>query len=79
MRRQSGMIHGRAAAGSRREWPAPYVPASPVTFTVELGSPDRAQRYEGRTGVEPVGLRAVVSRGQTFWQAWDQFWYCLAP
>ena len=54
------MIRGRDAAGRRRKWPAPYVPASPVTFTVELGSPDRAQRYEGRTGVELVGPREDV-------------------
>jgi hypothetical protein len=72
------MIHRRAAPGSRREWPAPYLPASPVTFTVELASPDQAQHYEGRTGIELVGLRTVVSRGQTFWQAWDQFCYRLA-
>jgi D-aminopeptidase len=59
----------------RHNWPAPYVPASPVTFKVELAAPDHAQRFYGRTGVELVGPRTVVSRGQTFWQAWDQFWY----
>jgi hypothetical protein len=32
-----------------RDWPAPYVPASPVTFKVELASPDHAQHYYGRT------------------------------
>jgi hypothetical protein len=42
---------------------------------VELAGPDHAQRFYGRTGVELVGPRTVVSRGQTFWQAWDQFWY----
>ena len=73
------MIRGRDAAGRRRKWPAPYVPASPVTFTVELASLDQAPHYEGRTGVELLGPRTVVSRGQTFWQAWDQFWYPRAP
>lgn len=58
-----------------RDWPAPYVPSSPVTFRVELASPDHAQYYHGRSGVEVVGPRAVVSRGETFWQTWDQFWY----
>jgi hypothetical protein len=58
-----------------RDWPAPYVPASPVTFKVDLASPDHAQHYDGRTGVELVGPCTVVSRGQTFGQAWDQFWY----
>jgi hypothetical protein len=57
------------------DWPAPYVPASSVTVKVELASPDHAQHYDGRTGVELVGPRTVVSRGQTFWLAWDQFWY----
>jgi D-amino peptidase len=61
----------------RRDWPAPYVPASPVTFTVELAAPDHAQRFYGRSGVELVGPRTVLARGQTFWQAWDQFWYRL--
>jgi hypothetical protein len=58
-----------------RDWPAPYVPASPVTFKVELASPDHAPHDDGRTGVELVGPRTVVSRGQTFGHAWDQFWY----
>lgn len=58
-----------------RDWPAPYVPGAPVTFKVELASPDHAQYYYGRSGVEVVGPRTVVSRGATFWQAWDQFWY----
>jgi D-aminopeptidase len=61
----------------RRDWPEPCVPASPVTFKVELASSDHAQRFYGRTGVELVGPRTVVSHGQTFWQAWDQFWYRL--
>jgi len=58
-----------------RDWPAPYVPTSPVTFKVELAAPDHAQSYYGRTGVEVVSPRVVISRGKTFWEAWDQFWY----
>jgi D-amino peptidase len=59
----------------QRSWPAPYVPASPVTFRVELATPDHAQYYIGRTGVEIPDPRTVVSRGTTFWEAWDRFWY----
>ena len=70
------LIEQRVASALRaRNWPAPYVPAAPVTFKVELASPDHAQYYHGRTGVEVVGPRTVVSRGAHFWQAWDQFWY----
>lgn len=58
-----------------RHWPRPYKPASPVTFRVELATPDHAGAYLGRTGVEIESARSVVSRGETFWQAWDQFWY----
>ncbi len=58
-----------------RDWPAPYVPGAPVTFKVELATPDHANFYYGRTGVEVAGPRTVLSRGDTFWQAWDQFWY----
>lgn len=60
---------------SRRDWPEPYRPSSPVTFRVELASVDQANVYRGRGGVEIVGPRTVVSRGENFWEAWDQFWF----
>lgn len=60
---------------TRREWPAPYRPDPPVTFRVELASADQARSFAGRTGVEVAGPRTVVSRGDTFWEAWDRFWY----
>ncbi|MBV9280307.1 MAG: M55 family metallopeptidase, partial [Chloroflexi bacterium] len=58
-----------------RDWPDPYRPASPVTFRVELATTDQAGVFRGRSGVEILGPRTVVSTGATFWQAWDQFWY----
>jgi D-amino peptidase len=64
-----------AQAVSMRHWPRPYKPASPVTFRVELASPDRASDFKGRVGVSIEGPRTVVSTGENFWQAWDQFWY----
>ncbi len=58
-----------------RDWPAPYKPSSPVTFTVELAAPDHALNFAGRVGVELVGPRKVVARGENFWELWDRFWY----
>ncbi len=58
-----------------RDWPAPYKPAGPVTFRVELQSVDQIASFRNRVGVEILGPRTVVSRGDTFWEAWDRFWY----
>jgi len=61
---------------STRDWPAPYKPTTPITFTVELAAPDHAQSFVGRPGVEIVGPRKVVARHDTsFWELWDGFWY----
>ena len=64
-----------AQAVSMRHWPKPYKPTEPVTFKVEVASPDRVNGFIGRTGVRIEGPRTVVSSGENFWQAWDQFWY----
>jgi len=64
-----------AQALSMRQWPRPYKVEGPVTFKVELATPDRANDFRGRTGVRIEGARTVLSTGDTFWQAWDQFWY----
>jgi D-amino peptidase len=58
-----------------RNWPEPYKPVPPVTFRVELATVDQTSAFVGRTGVEIVGPRTVVSTGNTFWEAWNQFWY----
>jgi D-amino peptidase len=58
-----------------QHWPKPYKVAGPVTFKVELASPDRVQDFYGQTGVRIEGPRTVTSTGETFWHAWDQFWY----
>jgi D-amino peptidase len=63
------------ALSMRDHWPKPYKVPAPVTFQVELATPDRAADFKGRKGVEIVGSRTVVSTADTFWQAWDQFWY----
>jgi D-amino peptidase len=59
----------------REDWPAPLRFEPPVTFTVELATPDRAAAFQGRRGVEIVGPRTVRAVGGSFWEAWDAFWY----
>jgi len=66
---------GCAQALSMRNWPKPYKVAGPVTFKVELATPDRVSDFIGRKGVRIEGSRTVISTGDNFWQAWDQFWY----
>ena len=60
---------------SLRNWPKPYKTTTPVTFKVELATSDGATDFMGRTGVRFEGPRTVTSTADTFWQAWDQFWY----
>ncbi len=55
-------------------WPLPLKFSGPVTFAVELSTPDRANDFMGRNGVEIVNPRLIHSIAPTFWQAWDQFW-----
>jgi len=62
-------------AVSSRDWPDPWKPASPVTLTVDLATPDRVADFVGRPGVEIAGPRKVIARGETFWELWDNFWY----
>jgi D-amino peptidase len=65
----------KEALTHRANWPKPWKLSPPVIFRVELATSDRANAFMGRTGVEIVGPRTVISRGENFWQAWDQFWY----
>jgi D-amino peptidase len=64
-----------AQALSLGHWPGAYKPAGPVTFKVELATPDGVAAFKGRAGVRFAGPRTVESTAATFWQAWDQFWY----
>jgi D-amino peptidase len=64
-----------AQALSMKNWPRPYKVAGPVTFKVELATPDRASDFKGRENVRIEGSRTVLSTADTFWKAWDQFWY----
>ncbi len=71
------LIEMRAAQAlsMRDRWPQPYKVAGPVTFRVELATPDRASDFKGQTGVVLEGPRTVSSTGTNFWEAWDHFWY----
>jgi D-amino peptidase len=58
----------------QRTWPEPYRVQPPVEFRIELQTVDQARAFRGRPGVELVDSRTVVSRANTFWEAWDQVW-----
>lgn len=62
------------ALGNKGNWPKPYSLTGPVEMRVELHGPDESPQYRGRVGVEILDPRTVVSRGDNFWQCWDQFW-----
>ena len=54
---------------------APYDPGSPCEIRVEFKNTDEPDRLRTRAGVERVDDRAVVSRADTWWAAWRQFYF----
>src|SRR5437764_12118090 len=52
-----------AQAVSMRHWPKPYKLEGPVTFKVEVATPDNINDFAGRTGVVIEGPRTVSSTG----------------
>jgi D-amino peptidase len=58
----------------RNNWPKPWTTKSPTEFKVELAMPDQSMQYIGKTGVEVLTPRLVVSRAANPWEAWNQFW-----
>jgi D-amino peptidase len=70
-----GLIEARIhEALINRNWPKPLKFPPPVTFEVELASPERVNEFAGKPGVEVLDPRRVASTGTTFWEAWDHFW-----
>lgn len=59
---------------SRATWPKPYKTTTPVELKVILHTPDKAREYINRKGVEIASPRTLVSRGENFWEVWNQFW-----
>jgi D-amino peptidase len=53
----------------------PYVPASPVTLTIEVDTVDQVSNFMGRYGVEIIEPLKVVSRATDWLTAWDQVWH----
>jgi D-amino peptidase len=53
----------------------PYDPGKPCEVVIEVVSPDRADRFRNRPGVEIPDPRRVVSRAPDWWTAWGQIWF----
>ena len=54
---------------------APYDPGRPCETRVEFKNTDEPDKLRARPGVERVDDRAVVSRADTWWAAWQQFYF----
>jgi D-amino peptidase len=63
------------ALKTSKSWLKPLKLASPVELKVEFTGPESMKDFIGRTGLEVVAPKTVISRGKTFWEAWNQFWY----
>jgi D-amino peptidase len=53
----------------------PYDPGSPCEIRVEFKNTDEPDKLRTRPGVERVDDRTVVSRADTWWAAWQQFYF----
>jgi D-amino peptidase len=54
---------------------APYDPGSPCEIRVEFKNTDEPDKLRFRPGVERVDDRTVVARAETWWQAWQRFYF----
>jgi len=54
---------------------APYDPGSPCEIRVEFTNTSACDAYRTRHGVEIVSSRELVSRADTWWAAWQQFFF----
>jgi D-amino peptidase len=53
----------------------PYDPGRPCEIRVELTRTDALDEYRRKPGVEVVGSREFVSRGDDWWSAWQRFFF----
>lgn len=58
---------------TNRDWPEP-LKMDPAELRIELHSPDQAEAYRDKPGVEIIDARTMVVRADTFWELWDNFW-----
>jgi D-amino peptidase len=53
----------------------PYDPGRPCEVKAEFKNTDEPDRLRHRHGVERLGERTIVSRADTWWDAWRQFYF----
>ena len=53
----------------------PYDPGRPCEVKAEYKSTDEPDRLRYRHGVERIDARTIVSRADTWWEAWKQFYF----
>jgi D-amino peptidase len=53
----------------------PYDPGRPCEIEVEFTSPDRLVEYRNRRGVEQLDDLTLVSKADSWWSAWSQFYF----
>jgi D-amino peptidase len=54
---------------------APWDPGSPCEVKAEFKNTAAPDKLRFRHGVERIDDRTVVSRGDTWWEAWRQFYF----
>jgi D-amino peptidase len=64
----------REAVKARAAAPV-YDPGSPCTIEVDLATPDHAERYHHRDGVEVSEGRRLTSSADRWWDAWRRFYF----
>lgn len=75
-RRARGMIEDAACTALRsRGAVEPYRPGAPSEIVIEVVSPDHADRFRRKPGVEMIEPRKIRSSAPTWQQAWSQFWF----
>jgi D-amino peptidase len=53
----------------------PYDPGKPCNIEVEFTTPDAAEPFARKAGVESTGPRSISSKGPDWWAAWKQFYF----
>ncbi len=54
---------------------APYDPGRPCEVKAEFKSTTGPDRLRFRPGVERIGERTIVARGDSWWEAWKRFYF----
>jgi D-amino peptidase len=75
VRAQALIERGAKEAVEKRDRIPPYDPGSPCEILVVFATPDLAERYQHRPGVELLDPVTIASRSGTWWDAWRQFFF----